>query len=164
MLNGEYALNDLLRVIVDTMYRGMGFSQVLLCTRDTRTNQLRARFGMGSQTDALLKCFKVPLGHEKDVFQLALNKNADVFISNTQSDSVANRIPLWYRQNVSAQAFLLMPLAMNERIIGMFYAAHDQAGEHAIEPQLLQMLKTLRNQALNALSKIATAKAVPVNN
>ena len=163
MLIGDYALNDLLRVIVDTMHRGMGFSQVLLCTRDARTNELRARFGIGPQTNALLKCFKVPLGHEKDVFQLALNKNADVFISNTQSDSVANRIPPWYRENVSAQAFLLLPLVINQKIIGMFYADHKQAGEYEIEPHLLQMLKTLRNQALSALSKVAVGKTAPVN-
>ncbi len=147
----DYNLNDLLRIILETMYRGMGFSQVLLCTRDVRSNELRARFGFGARTEILLEYFNVPLGQARDVFQLALNKNADIFIANTQSESVVTRIPSWYRENVNARAFLVLPIVINNRIIGLFYADHDREEDFVIEPHLLQMLKTLRNQAILAI-------------
>jgi GAF domain-containing protein len=133
------------------MYRGMGFSQVILCTRDLRVPELRARLGFGTETEKLLKCFHVPIGQAHDVFQLSLNKNADVFIANTRSDSVIKGIPAWYRDKVNATAFLLLPIVIKDKIFGMFYASYDQAGDFVIEPHLLQMLKTLRNQAILAI-------------
>ncbi|MCW5626581.1 MAG: HDOD domain-containing protein, partial [Burkholderiales bacterium] len=61
-LGGEYALNDLLRIIVETMYRGIGFTRVLLCVRDPQNNALKARFGLGRDLDAILKRgFSIPL-------------------------------------------------------------------------------------------------------
>ncbi|MEQ1772710.1 MAG: HDOD domain-containing protein [Burkholderiales bacterium] len=150
-LVGDYNLNDLLCIILETMYRGMGFSQVLLCTRDLRLPELRARLGFGTETENLLKYFHVPIGQAHDVFQLSLNKNADIFIANTRSDSVINRIPAWYRDKVNATAFLLLPIVIKNKIFGLFYASYDQTGDFVIEPHLLQMLKTLRNQAILAI-------------
>ena len=43
----DYRLNDLLRIILETIYRAKGFRRVLLCIRDARTNCMVARFGFG---------------------------------------------------------------------------------------------------------------------
>jgi serine/threonine protein kinase len=150
-LVGEYNLNDVLRIILETMYRGMGFSQVLLCTRDARGNQLQARFGFGARVDTLLKSFVVPLGQAQDAFQLSLEKNVDLFIADTRAVNIVSRIPAWYREKVNAPAFLLLPLVINNKALGLFYADRDIAGEMMIEPQHMRLLKTLRNQAILAI-------------
>jgi len=140
-----------LRIILETMYRGMRFSQVLLCTRDARNNRLQARFGFGARIDDMLKNFSVPLGQPLDVFQIALDKNVDLFIGDTSADNIAARIPAWYREKIKAPTFLLLPLVVNKKVIGLFYADHDNAGEMTIEPDQLRLLKTLRNQAILAI-------------
>ena len=150
-LVGDYNLNDVLRIILETMYRGMGFSQVLLCTRDARNNRLQARFGFGARIDELLKNFVVPLGQPQNVFQIALDKNVDLFIADARAGNIAGRIPAWYREKINAPTFLLLPLVINKKVIGLFYADRDQAGELAIEPDQLRLLKTLRNQAVLAV-------------
>lgn len=150
-LVGDYNLNDVLRIILETMYRGMGFSQVLLCTHDVRQNRLQARFGFGVGIDGLLKHFRVPLGQTQDVFQIALDKNVDLFIADTRAENIANRIPQWYREKVNARTFLVLPIVIKSKVIGMFYADRDQANELTIEPQHLRLLKTLRNQAVLAI-------------
>ena len=129
----------------------MGFSQVLLCTRDARNNRLQARFGFGARIDELLKNFVVPLGQPQNVFQIALDKNVDLYIADSRADNIAGRIPAWYRDKINAPTFLLLPLVINKRIVGMFYADRDQTGELAIEPDQLRLLKTLRNQAVLAI-------------
>jgi hypothetical protein len=93
----------------------------------------------------------VPLGHAQDVFQLALEKNVDLFIADTRADNIASRIPAWYREKINAQTFLLLPLVVNKKVIGLFYADRDSAGELTIEPEHLRLLKTLRNQAVLAI-------------
>jgi eukaryotic-like serine/threonine-protein kinase len=150
-LVGDYNLNDVLRIILETMYRGMSFSQVLLCTRDIKNNRLQARFGFGAKVEELLKHFSVPLGQPQDVFQIALAKNVDLFIADTRAENIASRIPAWYREKINAQAFLLLPIVINKKVVGMFYADRDNAGELQIEPQQLRLLKTLRNQAVLAI-------------
>ena len=150
-LVGEFNLNDVLRIILETMYRAMGFSQVVLCTRDIKGNLLKARFGFGAKTDSLLKNFNVPLGTTQDVFQLALERNVDLFIADTSADNIVTRIPAWYREKINAKTFLLLPIVVGKKAIGMFYADRDDAGQLTIEPQQLRLLKTLRNQAIIAI-------------
>jgi hypothetical protein len=150
-LVGDYNLNDVLRIILETMYRGMGFSQVMLCTRDGRVNRLQARFGYGARIDGLLKDFAIPLDRPQDVFQLAVAKNVDLFIADSHATNIAGRIPAWYRDKVDAPTFLLLPLIINNKPVGLFYADRDQAGELNIEPEQLRLLKTLRNQAILAI-------------
>ena len=150
-LVSDYNLNDVLRIILETMYRGMAFSHVLLCTRDARSNSLQARFGFGVRSDEYLKKFRVPLGQTQDVFQVALDKNVDLFIADSHAANIATRIPRWYRDVVNAPAFLLLPVVMNKKVIGLFYADHDNAGELTIDPEQLRLLKTLRNQAVLAI-------------
>ncbi len=150
-LCGDYNLNDVLRIILETMYRGMGFSQVVLCTRDVKNNRLQARFGFGAKVQQLVKCFAVQLGEAQDAFQLALAKNVDLFIADTRAANIMSRIPVWYRENVNAHAFLVLPIVISGKVIGMFYADKDNAGELTLESQHLRLLKTLRNQAVLAI-------------
>ena len=150
-LVGDYNLNDVLRIILETMYRGMGFSQVLLCTRDARSNRLIARFGFGARIEALLKGFAVALDKPQDVFQLAVAKNVDLYIADTRADNIVSRIPAWYREQIDAPTFLLLPLVISGRAIGLFYADRDEAGALNIEAEQLRLLKTLRNQAILAI-------------
>jgi transcriptional regulator with GAF, ATPase, and Fis domain len=133
------------------MYRGMGFAQVLLCTRDARNNRLQARFGFGARIDEFVRSFSVPLGEPQNVFQIALDKNVDLFISDTRAVNIASRIPTWFRENINAPTFLLLPIVINHKIIGLFYADRENAGEMTIAPDQLRLLKTLRNQAILAI-------------
>lgn len=147
----SYNLNDLLRIILETMYRGMGFDRVILCTRDIRSNSMPARIGFGADADKLLKSFVVPLGKSHDVFQVAIDKQADIFLSDIDAANICDRIPTWYRTLISARTFILLPLAVEKKVIGMFYADKAAAGSLVIPAQELNLLKTLRNQAVLAI-------------
>ena len=150
-LVGDYNLNDLLRIILETMYRGMGFDHVLLCTRDSSGQRMQARFGFGAESEKLLKIFSFPLGAASDVFQLVVEKNVDLFIADTNADNIRARIPEWHRQNVRAETFMLLPIAIEGKCVGLFYADCAKAGQLQIQPRHLNLLKTLRNQAVLAI-------------
>lgn len=147
----NYNLNDLLRIILETMYRGMGFDRVLLCTRDVRSNALAARIGFGPNIDMILKRFVIPLGKSQDVFQVALDRQADIFLNDVNQENIRDRIPQWYKDALGAQTFILLPLIIDKKIIGLFYGDKARAGELHIPPAELNLLKTLRNQAVLAI-------------
>ncbi|WP_148715687.1 serine/threonine protein kinase [Chitinolyticbacter meiyuanensis] len=150
-LVGDFKLNDLLRMILETMYRGIGFEQVVFGTRDAKQPMIQGRFGFGEDVNALVQNFRIPLGPVHDVFQVALERNADILIEDIDAESICDRIPDWYRQLGSSKTFIVFPLKLEKRIIGCFYGNRSKAGSLKIANDELNLLKTLRNQALLAI-------------
>lgn len=151
-LVGDFTLNDLLRMILETMYRGMGFTRVLVCVRDVRTQSLHGRFGFGQDIDTVMKSFKIPLTYSPDVFHLALSKGVDIMINDIDADNIKERVPAWYRKAVPARSFLIFPIVVDKAPIAMIYADQDN-GQMSIPPKELNLLKTLRNQAVLAVKQ-----------
>lgn len=153
-LAGDYKLNDLLRIILETMYRGMGFTRVLLCVREPAGNVLRGRFGFGARIDEVLqKGFAIPIGGARDVFQASIASGADVLIDDVDADNIRAHIPDWFRKCMPARSFALFPIMVNKKPIGMLYGDADAAGRLRFAPDELALLKTLRNQAVLAIKQ-----------
>ena len=146
-----FNLNDLLRMILETMYRSMGFSHVLIATRDPKRHKVIARFGFGADINQIIPHFQIDLDKPVDVFQVAMERNADIFIENINTEAIKSRVPSWYRTTVNAQTFIIFPLVLDKRVIGLLYADKPHAGELKIAGKELNLLKTLRNQALLAI-------------
>ena len=153
-LAGAYQLNDLLRIILETMYRAIGFTRVMLCTRHPQSNSLRGRLGFGADADAIIKRgFQVPLAVSKDVFYGAISKSADICIEDRDSERVRAYIPAWYRDAVQARGFVLFPVIVNRKPMALIYADHEEAGRLRFADGELNLLKTLRNQAILAIQQ-----------
>jgi serine/threonine protein kinase len=155
-LVGDYQLNDILRMILETMYRGVGFTRVLLCVRDPPSNSLKGRFGFGADVERILqRGFQVPLAPARDAFHAAISNGADIFIENVDGDRIRAHIPQWYRQLVPARSLALFPLMVKGKPVGLFYGDCDRAGALRFDPAELNLLKTLRNQAVLAMRQKA---------
>ena len=153
-LAGAYQLNDLLRIILETMYRAIGFTRVMLCTRHPQSNSLRGRLGFGADADAIIKRgFQVPLAVSKDVFYGAISKSADICIEDRDSERVRAYIPAWYRDAVQARGFVLFPVIVNRKPMALIYADHEEAGRLRFADGELNLLKMLRNQAILAIQQ-----------
>ena len=152
-LVGDYALADILRIIVETMYRGMGFQHVLLCIKDARNNSMAAKFGFGPDIDDVIRRFIFPLGGKKDIFDVALSRGADILISDIRDPKISSHIPEWFGKTVTAETFILFPLVIKNAPVGLIYADKARAGELVIPENLLSMLRALRNQALLAIKQ-----------
>lgn len=150
----EVALNDVLRITLETMYRAMGFRRVLLALRDARSGQMVGRFGLGPDVGELARQFRFPLdGQLHDVFRLAAGRGVDIIISNIDDPKIADKVPAWYRERIPAKTFVLFPLNIKGRPVALIYCDKDRAGSINIPERELTLLKTLRNQALLAIKQ-----------
>lgn len=147
----DFSLSDTLRVILETMYRAMGFKRVILCLKDARMDQMVGRFGFGPDTAELVKLFRFPLAFSSDVFHLATSKAVDILISDIDEPKIADKIPAWYRGTIPARTFILFPLNIKGKPVALIYCDKDKAGSIVISEKELQLLKTLRNQAVLAI-------------
>ena len=149
----SFKLNEVLRMILETMFRALGFRRVLFCLRDPKTESLTGRFGLGEGGDAAAALFKVPLKGGTDLFAAVCLKGADTLIRDATEAAMAERLPSWYRKTVNAPSFLLLPLMMKGSPFAMIYADQAQPGGIELDEKELSLLRTLRNQAVMAFKQ-----------
>jgi len=151
LIDDGISINDILRMILEAMYTGMGFAHVVLCIKDGRRNTMCGKFGFGDDVQHLIKAFDFSLAAQPDVFLVALQNNADILITDIDDPKIATRVPAWYRQHVTARTFVLFPIIVKGKPIGLIYADRPEPGEITIPEKELSLLKSLRNQAVLAI-------------
>ena len=152
----DLKLSDLLRMILETMLRAMNFQRIIFCMRDPKTDILTGRFGLGKDVETTVKIFRVPLQVDTpDLFMAVCTKGSDAMISDATEAQITRRLPDWYRKNVNAPTFLLLPVNIKARPFGLIYADKAEKGGLVLNEKELALLQTLRNQAVMAFRQAA---------
>jgi len=140
-------VNQIFTMVLESFYRGMGFSRVMLLIRDPKRGVLQARFGFGAQVDELMPKFSFHCGPGDDVFNESVRKGKDFVILDVDQGQYRDKIPHWCRELASPRSILLFPLTVNRSCFGLIYA--DKIGEQLLfNVQELKLLNTLIKQAL----------------
>lgn len=154
----DCSLNDLLHMVLETMYRGMNFSRTMIFIRDARMNTMRARFGFGADIESVIPQCSFPLAFAPDAFHVSIEKGADIVIDNAQAENIAQRIPEWYRKAIRAKSFILLPVMLKGQAIGLLYADSEKPDGIKIDAEQLGLLRTLRGQVTLAFKHSAPAR------
>nr|WP_316638693.1 HDOD domain-containing protein [uncultured Roseateles sp.] len=153
----SFKLNEVLRMILETMFRGLGFKRIVFCLRDPKTETLTGRFGLGEGVETIVPHFKVPLrtppGVVPDLFAAICQKGVDTLIADASSGKIAERLPPWYLQHAKAWSFLILPMAVKGAPFAMIYADKLAPGSIDLGEKELSLLRTLRNQAVMAFKQ-----------
>jgi hypothetical protein len=150
----EFKLSDVLRMILETMYRALDFDRIIFCMRDPKTETVTGRFGLGDGIDAFAKLFRVPLkAATPDLFGVVCIKGVDSMISDASESRIVARLPEWYLKSLNAPAFLLLPLHIKGAPFGLIYADKLGKGTLELDEKELALLRTLRNQAVMAFKQ-----------
>lgn len=149
----DYKLNDVLQMVLETIYRSLEFKHALIFIRDNKQNAMLAKSGFGEHVDAILPRFKFSLSFVPDVFHLAIDKGVDLVIEDVDAVTIMDKIPQWYRDSINARSFLLLPIMVNKKAIGLIYADMQEANSLKLSERQLSLLRTLRNQAVLAIKQ-----------
>jgi serine/threonine protein kinase len=76
----------------------------------------------------------------------------DIGVNDSRDVRFQKRIPEWYSKNIFAPAFVLYPLAVNKKVLGLFYADREESGE-VLTGNEVNYMKTLCNQAILAIKQ-----------
>ena len=157
----SFRLNQVLRLVLETMHRALGFQRTVFCLREPGSGRLTGRFGLGDRAAELSPAFQVllqwPAGQEPDLFGAVCLKARDTLIDDSRLAAVEQRLPGWYRRQVNAPSFLLLPLLMKGAPFALIYADQAQPGGLQVGERELALLRTLRNQAVMAFRQSAPA-------
>ena len=150
MLTGEYRETDVFRLCLEVMHRAFHFDHAVVCMANNKKKTMEGKFGFGIN-NAFLSQFQFPMKYKPDVFHLALEKGVDIFIADTQDEKILKKIPAWYQQIIEAESFIVLPVMVKKKAIGLFYGDRFKSGELVIkqnELKLMQKLKFLASEAL----------------
>ena len=126
----------------------------MLFRSDPRQNSLRARFGLGPGTEDLIRAgFSVPLSQGRDIFYAALGKGADVCVEDIDAANIREYVPPWYRSAISTRGLVLFPVRVGEKAIALIYCDAEEPSILQFSSEELNLLKTLRNQAVLAVKQ-----------
>ncbi len=148
----DFKLSDVLRMVLEAMFRAFDFHRIIFCMRDVKTDTLTGRFGLGAGVEGVVKTFCVPMNApgKPDLFVTICHKGADTLISDSRDPRIEERLPAWYKKTYHAPTFLILPLQLKGKPFGMIYADKAELGELVVDERELAMLRTLRNQAVMA--------------
>jgi serine/threonine protein kinase len=154
-LTGEYSINQVMQMILETIYRALGGARVVLCLKDRQGSCIRARYGYGEDIEGVIDKFSIPLKPQTDVFHVAFKNNVDIRIDDTRDEKIRSRIPDWYHRDIAARSFTIFPIMIKSAPIALIYI--DSAGSEPINitDNQLSLLKTLRNQAILAIRNLS---------
>jgi HD-like signal output (HDOD) protein len=154
LLVTEFTLDDVLRVILETIYRALGVSRTraFFLLKDATLPKARFRFGMGQSAADMRTWMEVPLKGTQDLFVLAMNQARDLVMKDLRAPDLVPLIPDWYRPTAHERRYaVLLPLVVNQKSVGLFYIDGDEAGARLLTPTVLNNLKVLRSQAVLAI-------------
>jgi serine/threonine protein kinase len=153
-----FKVNELVRMVLETIFRALGFRRVVFCLRDPKTDTLTGRFGLGDGVENVASLFKVPLkvpaGSQADLFSAVCQRGVDTMIADTSVSKIAERLPAWFLDTPArAATFLVLPLMIKGSPFAMIYADKNEAGSIDLGEKELSLLRTLRNQAVMAFKQ-----------
>ncbi len=112
-LVGDFNINDVLQMVLETIYRGMGFNHAIILIKDIKQDAMVAKFGFGEGVAAVIPRFRFPLSSVPDVFHLSIEKGLDIAIEDIHAPNIADKIPAWYRTSINAP--MLHAVADNDK-------------------------------------------------
>lgn len=148
----ECKINDLMLQVLETLYQSMGFHFATICLKDIKTNQYKARYSLGTNNLAIQQNFIFPDTSSDNLFSLAIQKNIDLSISDSTDPKMRSRLPRWHRQLMpKTKSFIILPLVIKDKPIGLFYADRQQKAPEGISPDEMKLIKTLKGFILTTL-------------
>lgn len=148
----EFELNQVLTMIMETLYRAYGFNRVFFCLLNLNRTKMHARFGFGKDIERIIEDFRFPVNPVNNIFALALSEQKALSVDNVRDPHIAKLIPEWYLRTVGAPAFIIYPIVVDKQAFGLIYADREQIGK-VITGDQLKYVRTLCDQAVMALKQ-----------
>ena len=157
---GPLKVNDVILMVLDTLYRSLGFRYATVCLKDAKSGQYRGRVSLGERHAERQAGFAFPLvaalppgAAGNDLFRLAMANNADLMIADASVPKIAELLPAWHRALLpDARSFIVLPLVLQSAQLGFFYADRVGPAPEGVAADETALIRALKAQVLAALA------------
>lgn len=150
----QLKLNDLVLLVLETLYGAMGFRFATACLRDLQQGKYTARISVGEKYIERQKEFQFPVETENSIFHVAMNNNVDLMIEDALNPKIQAILPGWHKRLLpDARSFIILPLIIENKPLGLFYADRCLPANEGVPPDETALIKTLKGQLMSAMMK-----------
>lgn len=152
LASDQFRLNDLILLVLETLYASMGFRFATACIRDLQSERFSARVAVGEKYAERQNRFQFSAKPDQSLFHLALINNVDMMISDASVMKIQNLLPEWHKALLpDARSFIVLPLVVQKNPVGLFYADRSCAADEGVPADEAALIKTLKSQLLAAM-------------
>jgi eukaryotic-like serine/threonine-protein kinase len=155
-LVGDFELDTLMQSVLENVFRTLGLRRILLMLADADRSTLLTHTAFGHDADTLTGRLRLGIAEGRDILSLAMHQGKDLVITDSHDPKISRYIPSDLREVLDAKSFLLLPLLIRERSIGLLYL--ELRGSTVLDEQVLRAVKALRNQTALAICQAREGK------
>ncbi len=153
-LTGAFSISDVIMMVLEGMFRGLGMQNVFLTMVTPGRDQLVYRFGLGPQTEHLRTEFKCRLKPAKTAMAAAVLSRKEISIPDTSTVNKDQLMPGHVYKIMDPQSLVMIPLTVKKTVIGLFVAMRSKEQPPITELDL-QNVRMLVNQCILAVHQSA---------
>lgn len=152
MASGRCKPNELMLLVLETLYSSLGFRFATICLKDTKCDLFLANMAIGEHHAVRQARFVFSGESAPDLFHLAMENDADLMITDATSPKIHDLLPDWHLALLpDAQSMIILPLVAQKVQLGLFYADRILPAPEGVPSDETALIKTLKGQLLAAL-------------
>ena len=83
-----------------------------------------------------------------------MNNNVDLMIEDALNPKIQAILPSWHKRLLpDARSFIILPLVIENKPLGLFYADRCLPANEGVPPDETALIKTLKGQLMSAMMK-----------
>lgn len=120
-------VNDLLQMVLEGIYRGVGMDRALFALLNPDRSRLVAKTALGRDSGALASRFSFPLSAVSNLVTTAIAEGKTYFIT-AEADPKLLHLARHIFEAAATSSFMIAPIAAGGRTIGAYYADRGVSG------------------------------------
>ncbi|MBI5039901.1 MAG: HDOD domain-containing protein, partial [Gammaproteobacteria bacterium] len=154
MLDGQHDINLLLEMVLEGISRGIGMDRALFAMLNPERTRLRARYALGWDKDDMREKFLFDISPLKaNIFSHALEARQPLWFGGPGADPRLAKLMTSVVLELTGDAqFFVMPVEINGRSIGLFYADR-KSSERSLDEDSYMAFRHFCQQANLALAQ-----------
>jgi len=131
------SFNVLLEMIMEGIYRGIGMDRVLFALLAPDYTAMKAKYVLGVKHELLASSFEFVLNQdEPNIFMYVINKKRPVWVKPGNAFELSDLVTCPITEVIGEGGFLVAPLIIDNKVIGIIYADRIPSGRALNEETL----------------------------
>ena len=152
ILNSKPALNNILTIVLEGIYRGIGMDRAVLAFIDPAKTEARAKIVLGIDNQEFLKQFIFDINMQQpNLLQQILIYNRSYWIKDDSEG--AQLVDKNMRDKLKVKDFFIAPITVDNKTVGIFYADR-QPSQRVLDNESFESFKHFSQEACIALKFI----------
>jgi HD-like signal output (HDOD) protein len=129
MLDSKHDINLLLEMVLEGISRGIGLDRTLFAMLNPERNRLRSRYALGWEEGDMREAFLFDISPLKaNIFSHVLESREPLWVGHNNDPRINALVTAPVRTVTGDAQFFVMPIEVNGRSIGLFYADRKPSG------------------------------------